>query len=59
MQQLPVIHEILRTPESRFANLSDFPYVPHYTEVGGLRIAYMKSCPLCIPGILFTDVPGL
>ena len=52
MQQLPVIHEILRTPESRFANLSDFPYVPHYTEVGGLRIAYIDEGPRTAPVVL-------
>ena len=29
----------LRTPEDRFANLPDFPFAPHYVEVGeGLRI---------------------
>ena len=52
MQQLPVIHEILRTPESRFANLSDFPYVPHYTEIGGLRIAYIDEGPRTAPVVL-------
>ena len=52
MQQLPVIQEILRTPESRFANLSDFPYVPHYTEIGGLRIAYIDEGPRTAPVVL-------
>ena len=32
---------VLRTPESRFEGLADFPYVPQYLEVGGLRIADM------------------
>ncbi len=52
MQQLPVIEKILRTPEERFANLSDFPYVPHYTEVGGLRIAYIDEGPRAAPVVL-------
>jgi len=52
MQQLPVIQKILRTPESRFANLSDFPYVPHYTEIGGLRIAYIDEGPRTAPVVL-------
>ena len=52
MQQLPVIHEILRTPESCFASLSDFPYVPHYTEIGGLRVAYIDEGPHGAPVVL-------
>ena len=52
MQQLPVIQKILRTPEARFANLSDFPYVPHYTEIGGLRIAYIDEGPRTAPVVL-------
>ena len=34
MQHLPQIKTILRTPESQFANLPDFPYTPHYTNIG-------------------------
>ena len=52
MQQLPVIQKILRTPEERFAKLSDFPYVPHYTEIGGLRIAYIDEGPRTAPVVL-------
>ena len=36
---------ILQTPEERFANLPDFPYTPHYTDVGGLRIAHVETGP--------------
>ena len=25
--------QVLRTPDERFANLPDFPYKPHYTEI--------------------------
>jgi haloalkane dehalogenase len=34
---------VLRTPEECFQNLPDFPYAPHYTEVEGLRVAYVES----------------
>ena len=52
MQQLPVISKILRTPEERFAHLCDFPYAPHYTQVGGLRIAYIDEGPRAAPVVL-------
>jgi haloalkane dehalogenase len=46
--------KILRTPDERFANLPDFPYAPHYTEVGGMRMHYIdegKGDPiLCLHG---------
>jgi haloalkane dehalogenase len=52
MLQLPVITKILRTPEARFAGLKDFPYSPHYVEVGGLRIAYIDEGPRDAPVVL-------
>ena len=52
MRTLPVISKVLRTPESRFANLPDFPYTPHYTEVGGLRIAHLDEGPRDAPPVL-------
>ena len=45
MDSLPVIEEVLRTPEERFAAVPDFPYRPRYVEVGGLRIAYVDEGP--------------
>jgi haloalkane dehalogenase len=44
---LPLIHadRVLRTPEERFAQLPDFPWVPRYLEVGGLRIAFIDEGP--------------
>ena len=42
---LPRVGEVLRTPESRFAGIPDFPYPPHWTEVGGLRIAHVEAGP--------------
>jgi haloalkane dehalogenase len=52
MTQLPVVSKILRTPESRFANLPDFPYAPHYTQVGGLRVAHIDEGPREGPCVL-------
>ncbi|PUE17276.1 haloalkane dehalogenase [Limnohabitans sp. MMS-10A-178] len=52
MRQLPQIKNFLRTPEERFQNLPDFPYTPHYTEVGGLRIAYIDEGPKDGPVVL-------
>lgn len=37
--------EILRTPDERFANLPEYPFVPHYVEVHGLRIHYVDEGP--------------
>jgi haloalkane dehalogenase len=36
---------ILRTPEERFAQIADFPYIPKYVEIGGLRIATIDEGP--------------
>jgi haloalkane dehalogenase len=40
---LPRVSKVLRTPESRFANLPGFPYQPRWTEIGGLRIAHVDE----------------
>ena len=45
MSQLPTVSEILRTPDSRFAAVPDFPWTPKYCEVGGLRIATIDEGP--------------
>jgi haloalkane dehalogenase len=36
---------VLRTPDSRFGSLPDFPYEPGYADVGDLRMAYVSSGP--------------
>jgi haloalkane dehalogenase len=41
-----------RTPEERFANLAQYPYVPHYTEVDGLRIHHVDEGPADGPVVL-------
>jgi haloalkane dehalogenase len=52
MQNLPVVTQVLRTPEARFANLPDFAYTPHYTEIGGVRIAHIDEGPRDAPIVL-------
>ncbi len=51
-QVLPPIGTILRTPEAQFANLPDFPHLPHYSEIGGLRIAHIDEGPRDGPTVL-------
>jgi haloalkane dehalogenase len=45
MHSLPTVTDFLRTDEARFAQVPDFPYTPHYTVVGGLRIAHIDEGP--------------
>jgi haloalkane dehalogenase len=49
--------EVLRTPESRFEGLPNFPYTPHYLDVpdarfGRLRMAYIDEGPRTAPPVL-------
>jgi haloalkane dehalogenase len=50
--ELPTIGKVLRTPESCFAKLPDFAYVPRYTELGSLRIAHIDEGPPDAPIVL-------
>jgi haloalkane dehalogenase len=50
--RLPVVGPIVRTPIDRFEGLPGFPYVPRYTEVGGLRIAHVEAGPPDAPPVL-------
>ncbi len=34
---------ILRTPDARFRDLPDYPWVPHYLDVDGLRLHYLDE----------------
>ena len=52
MSTLPLVTDFVRTDESAFANIPDFPYAPHYTEVGGLRIASIDEGPRDAPVVL-------
>ena len=44
--------ELLRTPDERFADRPDFPYVPRYTDVDGIRMAYVDEGPREAPPVL-------
>ena len=35
--------EIKRTPEERFENLPDYPFVPHYLDIEGIRMHYVRE----------------
>ncbi|MZR63386.1 haloalkane dehalogenase [Alcanivorax sp. DP30] len=37
--------DYLRTPDSRFERLLDYPFDPHYVDVGGLRMHYLDEGP--------------
>ncbi|KKE98886.1 haloalkane dehalogenase [Mycolicibacterium obuense] len=41
--------DVLRTPDQRFTDLPDFPFAPHYVDVGadadGLRVHYLDEGP--------------
>jgi haloalkane dehalogenase len=56
--------KILRTPDSRFAHLPDFPFAPHYCEVNDpdgtpLRIHYLDEGPTdAIPVLLMHGEPS-
>jgi haloalkane dehalogenase len=47
MSPLPAIDKtaVLRTPDSCFAPIADFPYQPHYLDLDGLRVAYIDEGP--------------
>ncbi len=34
---------IIRTPDECFSNLPDFPFMPHYVEINGLRVHYVDE----------------
>jgi haloalkane dehalogenase len=44
--------EILRTPDERFSNPPGYPFQPHYTEVGEIRIHYVDEGPSAAQPIL-------
>lgn len=43
---------IVRTPDSAFAALPDYPFSPNYVEVGGFRMHYVDEGPRDAPVIL-------
>ncbi len=52
------ISGVLRTPDSRFQNLIDYPFEPNYMIIDGLRIHYLDEGPKgADPIILFHGEP--
>jgi haloalkane dehalogenase len=52
MSKLPQITDFLRTPDDCFKGLPEFDYPPHYTVVGGLRMAHLDEGPRDAPIVL-------
>ena len=52
MSNLPKVTDFLRTPDEFFNDLPDFAYTPHYTQVGGLRVAHIDEGPRDAPVVL-------
>ena len=44
--------DVLRTPDERFADLPDYPFAPHYIDVGALRMHYLDEGPEDAPVVL-------
>ena len=45
---------VLRTPDEHFDSLPDWPYAPHYVEIGGLRVHYIDEGPADATPFLLT-----
>lgn len=43
---------LLRTPDERFQQLPNYPFAPHYLEVGNLRMHYVDEGPSDAPPVL-------
>jgi haloalkane dehalogenase len=52
MRELPSVSNVLRTPPECFNHIPDFPYEPHYIELGGVRIAHIDEGPKDAPLVL-------
>ena len=44
--------EFLRSPDSSFADLADYPFAPNYLDIDGLRMHYIDEGPRDAPVIL-------
>jgi len=50
---------ILRTPDSLFSNLKDYPFQPHFVEIKSLQIHYIDEGPVdARPVLLLHGVPA-
>ena len=54
-----ILPGVLRTPDNRFENLTDYPFEPNYIFIDGLRIHYLDEGPKdADPIILFHGEPA-
>ncbi len=54
-----ILPGVLRTPDNRFENLTDYPFEPNYMFIDGLRIHYLDEGPKdANPIILFHGEPA-
>jgi haloalkane dehalogenase len=44
--------QAIRTPDSAFVDLPDYPFEPHYVEIDGLRVHYVDEGPASAPPVL-------
>jgi len=53
------MEKIFRTPESRFANLKDYPYKSYFVSIGNLQLHYIDEGPIYAePVLLLHGVPA-
>ena len=43
---------LLRTKDYRFSQLKDYPFIPHYSVIEGIRIHYLDEGPRDAPVII-------
>jgi haloalkane dehalogenase len=49
---MPMIAEVVRTPDERFQNLPGYDFAPNYVDVDGLRMHYLDEGPKSGPPIV-------
>lgn len=59
MRSTPSGVEFVRTPDSCFDGLTDWPYAPRYAEIDGLRQAYVDEGDPNGPVVLSSSRPSM